>query len=43
MISSTGGKSVYGYMGLRTKVTPRALETVCLEILNSVLLIQEVK
>ena len=35
MISSTGGKSVYGYVGLQTKGTPKASETVCLEMVNS--------
>ena len=35
MISSTRGKSVYGYVGLRTTGTPKALEIVCLSIANS--------
>ena len=34
---------MYGYVGLQTKATPKALETVRLEIVNSWPLIQEVK
>ena len=34
-MSSTEGNSVYGYMGLQTKGTPKALEIVCLEMVNS--------
>ena len=35
IMSSTTGKSVYGYVGLRTTSTPKALETVCLFMINS--------
>ena len=35
IMSSTTGNSVYGYMGLQTKGTPKASKTVCLEIVNS--------
>ena len=35
MISSTGGKSVCGYVGLQTKGTPKASKTICLEMVNS--------
>ena len=35
IMSSIAGKSVYGYVGLRTKGTPKASETICLKIVNS--------
>ena len=34
---------MYGYVDLQTTRTPRALENVCLQILNSLPLIEEVK
>ena len=43
MISSRGGNSVYGNVGLRTKGTLRASKIVSLVILNSLPLIQVVK
>ena len=42
-MSSMGGKSMYGYVDLQTTGTPRASENVCLQILNSSPLIEEVK
>ena len=42
MISSTRGNLAYGYVGLRTKGTPRVSKTICLVILNSLPLIQVV-
>ena len=35
IMSLTAGKSVYGYVGLRTTGTPKASKTVCLLIVNS--------
>lgn len=35
LMSSTKENSVYGYVGLQTKDTPKASETVCLFIVNS--------
>ena len=35
IISSTAGNLVYGYVGLQTKGTPKASETVCLVTVNS--------
>ena len=35
IMSSIARNSMYGYVGLQTKSTPKALETVCLEIVNS--------
>ena len=35
IMSSTAGKTVYGYVGLQTIGTPKALETVCLFMVNS--------
>ena len=35
IMSSTGRNSVYGYVDLRTKGTPKASNTVCLDIVNS--------
>ena len=35
IMSSTVGKTVYGYVGLRTIGTPKTSETVCLFLVNS--------
>ena len=35
IMPSTVGKTVYGYMGLQTTGTPKALEIVCLFMVNS--------
>jgi len=35
IMSSTAGNSMYGYVGLRTKGTPKASKIVCLDIVNS--------
>ena len=35
IMSSTIGKTVYGYVGLRTIGTPKTSETVCLFLVNS--------
>ena len=34
-MSSTAGKSMYGYVGLRIKGTTKTLETIYLKIVNS--------
>ena len=43
IMSSTTRKSMYAYVGLRTTSTPKTSEIVCLFMVNSWPLIQEVK
>ena len=43
MTSSIGGDLVYGYVGLQTRGTQRALDTISLVILNSLPQIQVVR